>query len=36
VRNNLADMPGVLAWSGRQQVDGREVGTAVAVAPILE
>lgn len=36
VRNNLTDMPGVVWWSTRTEVDGEQVGVAQAVVPILE
>jgi hypothetical protein len=36
VRNNLADVPGMVWWSGRTTVDGETVGVAEAVIPILE
>lgn len=36
VRNNLADMPGLVYWSAREEVDGEEVGTFQVVLPILE
>jgi hypothetical protein len=36
VRNNLADMPGMLTWSARTTIDGEQVGVAEAVIPILK
>jgi hypothetical protein len=36
VRNNLSDIPGVLAWSTREEVDGIEVGVSETVIPILD
>jgi hypothetical protein len=36
IRNNLADAPGMVVWSGRDKVDGEEIGTWEYVVPILE
>lgn len=36
VRNNLDDVPGMLAWSTREDHDGEAIGVAEAVLPILE
>ncbi|MCW2923029.1 MAG: hypothetical protein JWM98_433, partial [Thermoleophilia bacterium] len=36
VRNNLADVPGVLTWTTRETFDGHEVGVAETVVPILK
>ncbi len=36
VRNNLSDVPGLLTWTTRERHDGRTVGIAEAVLPILE
>lgn len=36
IRNNLADAPGVLAWTTREEVDGEQVGVGEYVLPILE
>ncbi|MCB0878904.1 MAG: hypothetical protein KDC46_07985 [Thermoleophilia bacterium] len=36
VRNNLSGVPGMLAWTSRDEVDGTTVGRAEAVMPILD
>jgi hypothetical protein len=36
IRNNLADAPGLVIWSGRDKVDDEEIGTWQYVLPILE
>jgi len=36
VRNNLADIPGILQWSAREQVGDEQVGTYDVAIPILE
>lgn len=36
VRNNLADVPGILTWSAREESDGEEVGVVEMSMPILE
>jgi hypothetical protein len=36
VRNNLADAPGIIWWSTREDVDGEQVGVAEMVMPVLE
>ncbi|MCW2960690.1 MAG: hypothetical protein JWM90_1077 [Thermoleophilia bacterium] len=36
VKNNLADVPGILMWSAREEVDGEDVGVFELVMPITE
>ncbi len=36
VRNNLADVPGIVTWSTREESDGEDVGVIEMAMPILE
>lgn len=36
VRNNLADVPGIVTWSTREESDGEEVGVIEMAMPIIE
>ncbi len=36
VRNNLADVPGIVTWSTREESDGEDVGVFEMAMPILE
>lgn len=36
VRNNLADVPGIVSWSTREESDGEDVGVVEMAMPILD